>query len=1199
MKIKWRKLLAWSLSAALLFTAPGMTLCAEEPETESAGTGLCEHHTEHDESCGYREASEEIPCTCGYDPSGESDGGESTGAETETDTGTDAGTGTEAGAGTDTEAGAGADAGAGTEADAGTDTEAGAGTETRPDGHAKDCAYRPADPGSPCTFACSVCHPQEDPASGTDPDRTPGGEPGASADPSESPDGGADSQDPAPDETSPEGEPALLSGEPDDVSASGLVWTYASVLPKEETVYTAGDGTITWKPVLEGEKVVRGQLVLHDARIDGGTTASLGASDITTGIWVPVSTEILLEGTNRITIGNSSGKPVTGIYLNDITNSDLLDITIRGEGSLEMDIQGDGIVTGGSITVENAGQLTVIYGEESQGGYGLNVTGLNAPITIRDSRVTVKSRDGMTGQSDGAIRHQNLGNVVIENSHAVLSNGTGPALRTAGELRLLSSEVHAIGNTSTNFASSTLNYTRLTMEGGCAYLENRGSDEVLPLVRNRNFLAQGAVLYRAARAANYDLFLQGDGVQYTGCYYDIVSDQVIAVGNAHVFGNVTWNENIRFSGSTILNVGIYADAVLTIPEGMTVDIPAGCTIYNRSNTAGPYSGTFINAGTLNILNGGTLQNHFNENVLINQGTLNAASGGKIYNFYDKTGQKGGIFQNQGSIRLASGSLFQNQACLENSGSIASEGSSLYTIQLTGYGGVINNTGTIDGFIIEWNDAGYTYASSGQTALSSRQMLTLTTDNGEGKRIALRIDDGTRFTIGTGAIVDARTNLTKENLSQYLTIDGELVVNGQLRLPEDPPEELLETLAEHISGTGTVLIGSGPDAARYIVSVSGSSASASGAGLYQEGDTISIDAGMRAGYRFKGWKVSGDAVLADASAAKTTFLMPKGSVTVTAEWEVLVDRIELDRISLSLLPGDRTALQVTFYPSDASNQTVSWISDHPEIVSVDPDGNVTAVSPGTAMITATAADGGKTVSCLIRVRDVQELPDPPADTEETLFKLILEEGLADIPQALRDRGLDTQEKIETALKLEISRKQSGLSDTNTALYDVTLLVRREGSSLWEIADASNFPSNGRLQVILPYPEGTGRTTHDFFAAHMFTTSDFGKTPGAVELPEVTKTGEGLRLEVTGLSPILLTWREVSRPGGGSGNGSGSHSSSSSSSKSSGSAAPSQPAPTGAATGDTQPLWIWIVTALFSCGCLAAAGTYTVRKKRNML
>ena len=60
------------------------------------------------------------------------------------------------------------------------------------------------------------------------------------------------------------------------------------------------------------------------------------------------------------------------------------------------------------------------------------------------------------------------------------------------------------------------------------------------------------------------------------------------------------------------------------------------------------------------------------------------------------------------------------------------------------------------------------------------------------------------------------------------------------------------------------------------------------------------------------------------------------------------------------------LTATVEPANASDKTVSWASSAPGVATVDKDGNVTAVSKGTATITVTTNDGGKAASCTVTV-----------------------------------------------------------------------------------------------------------------------------------------------------------------------------------------------------------------------------------------
>ena len=71
---------------------------------------------------------------------------------------------------------------------------------------------------------------------------------------------------------------------------------------------------------------------------------------------------------------------------------------------------------------------------------------------------------------------------------------------------------------------------------------------------------------------------------------------------------------------------------------------------------------------------------------------------------------------------------------------------------------------------------------------------------------------------------------------------------------------------------------------YAVTVNGSyDAQNSGAGSYAAGSVVAVSAGRRSGYTFNGWTSGSNVVFDDPNAEETTFIMPDGSVTVTANW----------------------------------------------------------------------------------------------------------------------------------------------------------------------------------------------------------------------------------------------------------------------------------------------------------------------------
>ncbi|MBQ4066698.1 MAG: Ig domain-containing protein [Clostridia bacterium] len=82
--------------------------------------------------------------------------------------------------------------------------------------------------------------------------------------------------------------------------------------------------------------------------------------------------------------------------------------------------------------------------------------------------------------------------------------------------------------------------------------------------------------------------------------------------------------------------------------------------------------------------------------------------------------------------------------------------------------------------------------------------------------------------------------------------------------------------------------------------------------------------------------------------------------------VTVDSVTVDPATLTLTEGDSLTLTATVAPDNAANKTVIWASSDPAVATVDANGKVTAVAAGTATITATTEDGGKTATCAVTV-----------------------------------------------------------------------------------------------------------------------------------------------------------------------------------------------------------------------------------------
>lgn len=86
----------------------------------------------------------------------------------------------------------------------------------------------------------------------------------------------------------------------------------------------------------------------------------------------------------------------------------------------------------------------------------------------------------------------------------------------------------------------------------------------------------------------------------------------------------------------------------------------------------------------------------------------------------------------------------------------------------------------------------------------------------------------------------------------------------------------------------------------------------------------------------------------------TVTTPASGVTVTPE-------------SAVLNKGETKQLSAVVAPSSATNKSVTWTSDNPGVASANSSGLVTAVSDGTAVITAKTSSGGYTDTCNVTVK----------------------------------------------------------------------------------------------------------------------------------------------------------------------------------------------------------------------------------------
>jgi len=84
----------------------------------------------------------------------------------------------------------------------------------------------------------------------------------------------------------------------------------------------------------------------------------------------------------------------------------------------------------------------------------------------------------------------------------------------------------------------------------------------------------------------------------------------------------------------------------------------------------------------------------------------------------------------------------------------------------------------------------------------------------------------------------------------------------------------------------------------------------------------------------------------------------------------VSGISLKDTTMELYPYQKSTLNVSILPADATNKAINWTSSNNDVVTIDTAGNIEALAPGTATITVTSQDNNSIkAQCTVTVKNI--------------------------------------------------------------------------------------------------------------------------------------------------------------------------------------------------------------------------------------
>ena len=718
-----KRLFAALLSVCLLFTLLPATAFAEgeaDSGTPPVQSALCEHHPQHDESCGYTEGTAEIPCShehtedcytlvteCVHEHTAECYPAESVSENTATPSEPEEAEPSECTHECSEESGCMTKI-----LDCKHEHKVNGGEADREGGLGRDeaCGYVPGTEGTPCTFVCEVCNAQD--SGNTE-----------------------DSSDAQPEECTCEtlcteeevnGDCPVCSAEGAELDKAciGAAPMLAAAAPLSSE-HSGHDGWKTLSGTIEELELPSGNYVL--------------TGDVTLGnsLWCDESVTICLNG-YRIN-GNTMQK-LRDSTICDCTGSGYIyDAEVRDSSLSNVNL--DNCVITGSATID--GNTTIYAGctINVYASYNMTITS-NTTIT---SGVEIKLVDFGILSFNGA----NVQSMINMNSGTCNISGTTEIKNfTEG-----APAVNVRGGTC-NISGGTISSPIVMTEGTCNI--TGGTIKVYDYTSSGE--NTGAVVVKGG-SCNI-----GVDAQITGNRIDNGGAVSVLGGNCTISGNNIYGNNTKYGGVYVeggtCNIGqnAYITGNQAFDQGGGVYVAGGiCNIYGTIgsnytayNYDGDGGGVYVAGGECNIY--GTISN----NTAKRDGGGVYVAGGKCdiaatsINYNDAAGNGGGIYVAGGECRIATQTIGLNTATGNGGGVYVASGAKV-TVNNTQAGPprITHNTANGNGggvYLcegVEWNNLCYVTTNTAQYGggIYSEGDCKLTIRNGSVERNTATVEGG--------------------------------------------------------------------------------------------------------------------------------------------------------------------------------------------------------------------------------------------------------------------------------------------------------------------------------------------------------------------------------------------------------------------------------------------------------------------------